>query len=66
MSWHQMLTELGPDPTVLSEALIAAERIIGKTGAIALVRDNPSAIAAGGPQANLGLVRRKVKMATER
>ncbi len=38
---------LGSRPPVLSEARTAAERIVGKAGAAALVHDNPSAIVSG-------------------
>ena len=40
---------LGSRPPVLSEARTAAERIVGKPGATALVYDNPRAIVSGKP-----------------
>jgi protein-tyrosine phosphatase len=40
---------IGSRPPILSEALVAAERIIGKAAAEALVRDNPRAVVRGQP-----------------
>jgi protein-tyrosine phosphatase len=40
---------IGSRPPILSEALVAAEKIVGKSAAEALVRDNPRAVVRGQP-----------------